>query len=47
MKSNYNLPQPLLTSSDLTKLLNSDEIQVKKIQLDPALTDPPVMEIHL
>ena len=30
MKTNYNLPQPLLSNSDLTKLLNSDEIQVRK-----------------
>jgi len=27
MKTNYNLPQPILTNSDLTKLLHSEEIQ--------------------
>merc|ERR1712198_667737 len=27
MKSNYNLPQPVLNNADLTKLLHSEEIQ--------------------
>ena len=28
MKSNYNLPQPVLNNADLTKLLHSQEVQV-------------------
>ena len=30
MKTNYNLPQPTVTNSDLTKLMHSEEIQVSK-----------------
>ena len=28
LKTNYNLPQPTVTNSDLTKLMHSEEIQV-------------------
>ena len=30
MKTNYNLPQPTVTNSDLTKLMHSEEIQVSE-----------------
>ena len=28
LKTNYNLPQPVMTNADLSKMLNSQEIQV-------------------
>ncbi len=42
-KKGYKLPRPLLTNSDLTRLINSDEIQ--SIVKEPKVTPPLLVSL--
>lgn len=48
-KKGYKLPRPIMGNSDLTRLINSDEIQsiVKAPKVRLHMLGPPGLEIHL